>query len=241
MRAVAVHSGETSAPRAQSLDELSEGKLDVIGAVDTASSPSSRSATAWLETGSDEPSAPGPLGATRTATEPRTTTPGHLSTAHGLGEETGERAFARRVEGWRGRRCGRQGGGDAQHEGRDQRSGHLCAPRVEWLTSSRAQQDGHCIDRLARSDLRMEIAPRAPVEERVGVVADSAAARTYALPAQGNAWGFPKSAKGADPRRDAGAKAGAAPSPSGRSPAREGRRRASTMCRLPGRCRRSNR
>ena len=34
LRAVAVHSGETSAPRAQSLDELSEGKLDVICAVD---------------------------------------------------------------------------------------------------------------------------------------------------------------------------------------------------------------
>jgi hypothetical protein len=34
MRAVAVHSGETSAPRAQSLDELKEGKLDVICAVD---------------------------------------------------------------------------------------------------------------------------------------------------------------------------------------------------------------
>jgi superfamily II DNA or RNA helicase/diadenosine tetraphosphate (Ap4A) HIT family hydrolase len=34
MRAVAVHSGETSAPRAQSLDELSEGKLDVLCAVD---------------------------------------------------------------------------------------------------------------------------------------------------------------------------------------------------------------
>jgi hypothetical protein len=34
MRAVAVRSGETSAPRAQSLDELSEGKLDVICAVD---------------------------------------------------------------------------------------------------------------------------------------------------------------------------------------------------------------
>jgi superfamily II DNA/RNA helicase len=33
-RAVAVHSGETSAPRAQSLDELSEGRLDVICAVD---------------------------------------------------------------------------------------------------------------------------------------------------------------------------------------------------------------
>jgi superfamily II DNA or RNA helicase len=33
-RAVAVHSGETSAPRAQSLDELSEGGQDVICAVD---------------------------------------------------------------------------------------------------------------------------------------------------------------------------------------------------------------
>ena len=33
-RAVAVHSGETRAPRAQSLDELSEGRLDVICAVD---------------------------------------------------------------------------------------------------------------------------------------------------------------------------------------------------------------
>jgi superfamily II DNA or RNA helicase len=33
-RAVAVHSGPTSAPRAQSLDELSEGRLDVICAVD---------------------------------------------------------------------------------------------------------------------------------------------------------------------------------------------------------------
>jgi len=31
---VAVHSGPTSAPRAQSLDELSEGRLDVICAVD---------------------------------------------------------------------------------------------------------------------------------------------------------------------------------------------------------------
>ena len=34
LRAVAVHSGDTSAPRAQSLEELSEGKLDVICAVD---------------------------------------------------------------------------------------------------------------------------------------------------------------------------------------------------------------
>ena len=34
LRAVAVHSGDTSAPRAQSLEELAEGKLDVICAVD---------------------------------------------------------------------------------------------------------------------------------------------------------------------------------------------------------------
>jgi superfamily II DNA or RNA helicase len=34
LRAVAVHSGETSAPRAQSLEDLSAGKLQVICAVD---------------------------------------------------------------------------------------------------------------------------------------------------------------------------------------------------------------
>ena len=34
LRAVAVHSGDTSAPRAQSLDQLSAGQLDVICAVD---------------------------------------------------------------------------------------------------------------------------------------------------------------------------------------------------------------
>ena len=34
LRAVAVHSGDSSAPRAQSLEELSAGELDVIFAVD---------------------------------------------------------------------------------------------------------------------------------------------------------------------------------------------------------------